>query len=146
MRRACLALLVPVALLAPACSFSDGSASAGPSGPSPPGSVVAAPSPSLALRVPLPSGFPVPSGAEPLAPPDDDPGLIGRWSTNLPGPSAYDFYVEALPAAGFPIVAVYPGGEAAVIRFTVSGGATWQVVMRAGANGGVAIEVRLDRP
>ena len=49
-------------------------------------------------------------GAAPVAMPNDDPGLIGLWTTDLPGSGAYDFYVVALPAAGYPIVAVYPGG------------------------------------
>ena len=78
--------------------------------------------------------------------PDDDNGLIGLWSSDLHGSGAYDFYVGALPAAGYPILALYPGGGGAVIRFGMPDGATWQLVTRAGRKGTVAIEVRLDRP
>lgn len=97
-------------------------------------------------RVPLPRGFPVPAGAVPVAMPDDDPGLIGLWATEVRGSAAYDFYAAALPAAGYRIVAVYPGGAAAVIRFSLPDGAIWQVVTRPAPEGPVAIEVRLDRP
>ena len=88
----------------------------------------------------------MPPGAAPIAMPEDDPGLIGLWTTGVRGSGAYDFYLEALPAAGYRIVAVYPGGAAAVIRFGLPDGAIWQVVTRAGPDATVAIEVRLDRP
>lgn len=120
-------------------------------GPDPPGPDSAAPSSagtpavSVPARVPLPDGFPVPPGALPIAMPSDDPGLIGLWTSDLRGSAAYDFYVAALRAAGYPILALYPGGAAAVIRFRLPDGAVWQVVTRTGAEGSVAIEVRLDR-
>lgn len=103
-------------------------------------------SPPTVERVPLPSGFPVPSGAVPEAMPDSDPGLVGLWSTDAQGSAAYDFYVTALPAAGFEIVGLYPGGEFAIIRFRLPDGENWQVVAHDGEGGRVAIEVRLDRP
>ncbi len=78
--------------------------------------------------------------------PSDDPGLIGLWSSNRLGSAAYDFYLEALPVAGYRVVAAYPGGAAAVIRFGPVDGPIWQVVVRTGPNETVAIEVRLDRP
>jgi hypothetical protein len=88
----------------------------------------------------------VPSDAIPVPLPSDDPGLIGLWSSDVPGSAAYDFYLRALPAAGYRIVAVYPGGEAAVIRFDLPDAAIWQVVIRPGPDATVGIEVRLDRP
>jgi hypothetical protein len=94
----------------------------------------------------LPRDFPVLSGAVRVAMPDDDPGLIGLWTTDHTGSDAYDFFVAALPAAGYPIVGRYPGGGAAVIRFSLPDGVVWQVVTRAAGDESVAIEVRLDRP
>ena len=100
---------------------------------------------STSERVPLPSDFPVLPGAVPMTMADDDPGLIGLWSSDQPGSAAYDFYVSALPGAGYPIVGLYPGGDVALIRFR-SGDATWQMVAHGEASGTEAIEVRLDRP
>jgi hypothetical protein len=135
-----------MATLVSACSPAAGSASTVASGLSPPDSVAASASASHPQRVPLPRGFPVLPGAVPVGLPSDDAGLIGLWTTDLLGSAAYDFYVKALPAAGYRIVAVYPGGAAAVIRFSLPDGAIWQVVTRAGPRESVAIEVRLDRP
>jgi hypothetical protein len=81
-----------------------------------------------------------------VAMPEDDRGLIGRWTTDRDGSVAYDFFVAALPAAGYPIVRLYPGDAAAVIRFRAHDGAAWQVALHPGGAGSVAIEVRLDRP
>jgi len=78
--------------------------------------------------------------------PDDDPGLIGLWESDEVGSAAYDFYVAALPAAGYPIVGTYPGGEVALIRFAAPDGEIWQMVAHATSDGRLAIEVRLDRP
>ena len=101
---------------------------------------------SVAARVPLPSGFPVFPGAVAVAMADDDPGLIGLWSSDRPGSAAYDFYVSALPTAGYPLVGLYPGGDVALIRFRAGGGAIWQMVAHGGTGGTEAIEIRLDRP
>jgi hypothetical protein len=101
---------------------------------------------SLVERRPLPSGFPVFPGAVPLPMPDDDPGLIGLWQSDQVGSAVYDFYVAALPAAGYPIVGLYPGGEVALIRFGAPDGEIWQMVARAEPGGSLAIEIRLDRP
>ena len=97
-------------------------------------------------RQSLPGGFPVLAGAEAVAMPDDDPGLIGLWESDQVGSAAYDFYAEALPAAGYPIVGLYPGGDVALIRFQGPSGAVWQLIAHAAADGGTSIEVRLDRP
>lgn len=84
-------------------------------------------------------------GAVAVPMPEDDPGLIGLWESDQTGPAAYDFHVQALPAAGYPIVGLYPGGEVALIRFRVEG-EVWQMVAQGTAEGRVAIEIRLDRP
>jgi len=135
-----------VAALLSACDPGDGSASAALPEPSPPGSLAASAPASPPPRIPLPRGFPVPPAAVPVAMPNDDPGLIGLWTNGVSGSGAYEFYRAALPAAGYSIVAAYPGGAAAVIRFRLPDGAIWQLVTRAGPGGSVAIEVRLDRP
>lgn len=136
-----VARLVLVAILAGGCSM-------GASG-SPPGSAATGASPteaSAGASFSLPSGFPVLPGAEPVAVPRDDPGLIGLWETDQAGSAAYDFYAGALPAAGYPIVGLYPGGEFAIIRFQGPTGDVWQMVARGTPEGRVAIEIRLDRP
>ena len=101
---------------------------------------------SAVVRTPLPSGFPVVPGAAPVPLPDGDPGLIALWESDTAGSAAYDFYIDALPAAGYPIVRLYPGGAVALIRFRVPDGQVWQMVARGMADGSMAIEVRLDRP
>lgn len=146
MRRSVVVDLVLMASLASACAPGGGSASPAASGPSPPASVAAPASASPTERISLPGGFPVLPDAIPIPLPSDDPGLIGLWSSDRLGSAAYDFYLQALPGAGYRIVGVYPGGAAAVIRFCLADGAIWQVVTRAGPNETVAIEVRLDRP
>jgi hypothetical protein len=97
-------------------------------------------------RAQLPEGFPVLPGAVPAAMPGDDPGLIALWTTDQPGSATYDFYVTALPSAGYRILGLYPGGEWAVIRFALPDGAIWQVVAHDAGDGRAAIEVRWDRP
>ena len=97
-------------------------------------------------RIALPSGFPVLEGAVPAALPADDPGLIAAWTSDRLGSAAYDFYAGSLPAAGYPIVGLYPGGGVAVIRFRAPNGTIWQVVAHGGPTGRVTIEIRLDRP
>jgi hypothetical protein len=94
---------------------------------------------------PLPDGFPVMPRAVPMPLPQEDPGLIGLWESDQVGSAVYDFYVDALPAAGYPIVGLYPGGGVALIRFRVPEGEVWQMVARGTADGRVAIEIRLDR-
>ena len=145
-----LATVVVLAILAAGCgntaaispSAATGTATPSAAEPSaPPGSVA---SPAVPVR--LPEGFPVLPGAIPLALPPDDPGLIARWSSDQQGSAAYDFYVDALPAAGYPIAGLYPGGGGAIIRFTVPGGAIWQMVAGDGGDGTVVVEIRLDRP
>lgn len=97
-------------------------------------------------RAQLPEGFPVLPGAVPAAMPDDDPGMIALWTTDQPGSATHDFYVTALPSAGYRILGLYPGGEWAIIRFALPNGAIWQVVAHDTGDGQAAIEVRWDRP
>lgn len=104
-----------------------------------------APSANPVERTAMPVGFPVLPGARPEAPPEDDPAAIARWTSDEAGPVAYAFYVEALPAAGYPTRGLFPGGEVAVIRFESPAGAPWQLVLtRVGDR--TRIEVRLDLP
>jgi len=125
----------------------------GPGPPSPDSSSeVAGPSasskgsPSVVLRKPLPDGFPVLPGAVAVPLPEDDPGLIGLWVSEAVGSAAYDFYAAALPEAGYSIVGLYPGGEVALVRFSVPDGEIWQIMAHGTPDGRLAIEVRLDRP
>ena len=139
--------LVLVAILCGGCLTEvDGepseSASLLPSTPS----AAVLPSPSAVERRTVPPGFPVLPGAVAVDMPADDPGLIGLWESDQLGSAAYDFYVTALPAAGYPIVGLYPGGDVALIRFAASGGEIWQMVAHGATNGRAEIEVRLDRP
>jgi hypothetical protein len=147
-------LVLPLVLAAAAACAACGPA---PGSGSPSASTTGSPSPGIAtatapaaetpaVRIPLPSGFPVLEGAAPEAMPDDDPGLIGLWSSDRLGSAAYDFYVTGLPAAGYPIIGLYPGGGVAQIRFAVPDGAVWQMVAYGGSNGRVTIEIRQDRP
>ena len=141
--RRSILLAILVALLTAACGL-EHSPTPRPGGSGAP-IASAAPPVSSGLHPQLPIGFPVMTGAIGKPLPADDPGLIALWERDETGSSAYDFYVAALPAAGYPIVGLYPGGGVALIRFRAQG-EIWQVVARAAANGGVAIEVRLDRP
>jgi hypothetical protein len=139
-----LRLAIVVAALLGGCSPVD-RASPSPShsnAPTPPSPTVAA---SEAPPRSLPAGFPVLPGAVSVELPADDPGLIALWETGDPGSAAYDFYTDALPAAGYPIVGLYPGGGVALIRFEVDG-EVWQMVAHGSPDGRVAIEIRLDRP
>ncbi len=146
MKRPVVLLLALMSTLVSACDAGRESASAATSGPSPPASVAVSAPASAGERAPLPSGFPALPGAVPLPLPGDDPGLVALWSSDLLGSAAYDFYLRALPTGGYRIVAAYPGGAAAVIRFSVPDGTIWQVVIRAGPDETVAIDVRIDRP
>ena len=144
------AVLGVVLFLAAGCAWSPAGSQL-PSGGAPAASAQAgSPAGSAAgsgtAAPPLPRGFPVLPGASLLPRPDDDPGLIAAWTSDHPGSAAYDFYVAALPAAGYPLEGLYPGGEWAMIRFRAAEGRIWQVVMHSTAARTVEIEVRLDRP
>lgn len=92
-----------------------------------------------AAAIVLPDGFPVMPGAVADDPPRHA-DAAASWQTDAVGPQVYDWYVENLPPAGFPIDGLYPGGEAAVILFSTPGGQALQVaITRSGA--GTAFEV-----
>ena len=137
--------LLLFAIATAACSTADGSPPARASA-EPAGSASSGLSTVEVGRRQLPAGFPILPGATGIDMPADDPGLIGLWETDQLGSAVYDFYVAALPAAGYPVVGLYPGGEVALIRFTAEGGEVWQMVAHGIAGGRVAIEIRLDRP
>lgn len=147
MRRPLMVPMVLLAILAGGCSVAE-TGSPSPSASARASSPPASPQPSTSIgdRRPLPSGFPVLPGAVGVPMPSGDPGLVGLWESDQLGSAAYDFYVTALPETGYPIVGLYPGGDVALIRFSVPGGEIWQMVAHGTADGRVAIEVRLDRP
>lgn len=95
----------------------------------------------------LPPDFPAPPGAE-RQPIDEAEPLIARWRLDDHGSVAYDFYLEALPAAGYPITLTAPGGGAAMIRFEAASGEIWQVEMYAppGDAYRTIIQLGLERP
>ena len=89
----------------------------------------------------VPEGFPVFPGAESVTPPAEA-GLVARWIASADGAEVYDYYVEALPAAGFAIEQLYPGGDAAVIRFSLPDGHLLDVSLTAGGSG-TQVDLRL---
>lgn len=102
--------------------------------------------PSSAPVVGLPAGFPVlPGAVADDVQPGDDPAVIARWSSDQAGPVAYDFYIEALPAAGYPTTGVYPGGAVAVIAFRTPAGEPWELALTHHPRG-TRIEVRIAQP
>jgi hypothetical protein len=66
-------------------------------------------------------------GSEAAASLTDDPQLVARWTTAANGAQVYDFFVDALLAAGFQVDLLAPGGEAAIIRFSAPGGPQFEV-------------------
>jgi hypothetical protein len=90
--------------------------SSSPPAPSLTPSLAPSPTPFTGVRAELPAEFPVPPDAVALPLPDAT-AVIGRWEVPGFGAPVYDFYLGALPAAGYPISAEAPGGDAAIIRF-----------------------------
>ncbi|HEX2142805.1 MAG TPA: hypothetical protein VHK28_11130 [Candidatus Limnocylindria bacterium] len=141
-------LAVGIVALA-ACSPSPDSPSPSPSAglvsdsPRPDASEAVSPSAEPSAGVPgeLPAGFPVPPGAGSLA---VQPGerIIARWQLNDHGSAAYDHFLRELPAAGFTVEAVAPGGAAASIRFTTPDGEKLQIDLV----GTQPVEVELGPP
>lgn len=89
---------------------------------------VPSPTPFAGVRANLPADFPVPPDAVALPLPEGT-AVIARWRVPGFGADVYDFYLDALPAAGFPISAVAPGEGVAIIRFEAAPGLTWQLDM-----------------
>jgi hypothetical protein len=90
----------------------------------------------------VPAGFPIKSGSEAVEPLPDEPRLVARWTSDANGAQVYDFFVEALPAAGFQIDQLAPGGDAAIITFSAPGGAQFSVSLTA-EGAGTRIDLRL---
>lgn len=95
-------------------------------------------------RPALPAAFPVMPAASPLPLPVD-PSVIAQWSVPLVGSQPYDFYLAALPAAGYPIVGRYPAERAALIRFEPRPGVVWQLLIEQ-AGDATRLSVQADRP
>jgi len=92
----------------------------------------------------IPPGFPVMADAEPTRLPDDAT-VVARWTVPVVGSAAYDFYVGALPHAGFTIVGTYPSERAALIRFRGPREQIWQLLAEL-VGDGTQITVQTDRP
>lgn len=137
-------LLVAIVTGITACAGPGATASLGEAEPASPASTpsdgVSPSAPGSPLAA-VPDGFPVGPGAEPVTPPADM-NLLARWTTDENGADVYDFYVEALPLAGFLIEQLVPGGAAAVISFSTPDGEVFDVALTA-SDGGTQIDLRL---
>ena len=92
----------------------------------------------------LPAGFPLMPGMVADDPLPNEPGLIGRWTTESNGAEVYAFLKDALPAAGYRVDLLGPGDTVAVVRFTPPGGQQLQIDLgQAGA--GTFMELRQPR-
>jgi hypothetical protein len=73
-----------------------------------------------------------------------EPTVIARWTSDASSPEVYEFYLDALPAAGFVVKDRFPGGSVAVIRFTTPAGETLDLALVGqDAEGGTRISLRL---
>jgi hypothetical protein len=132
MRVAPLAILLLLAACGPAATATN---SPGPVATATATATTTASS-SASASATLPTGFPVMPGSEAVAPmPDDDPQLLARWTSAANGAQVYDFFVEALPAAGLVVDQLAPGGEAAIISFSTSDGSQFTVSLIAQGSG-----------
>ena len=89
----------------------------------------------------VPADFPIMPGSVAVEPLPEEPGLLGRWTSAADGSQAYAFFVEALPASGFRIDELLPGGSVAVIRFATAGGEVLDLQLT-GAGEGTRIDLR----
>jgi hypothetical protein len=85
-------------------------------------------------------------GAVPATPLPAEPGLLARWMTGANGAEVYDFYVDALPDAGFAVEQLAPGGAVAVIGFTTREGRLLNLALTAGSGGGTRVDLREPGP
>ncbi len=92
--------------------------------PSQPSGVDASPTPGE-TRPGLPGEMPVHPAADVVQPPPTE--AIGAWTVNADPPEVYEFYLRALPAAGFTIELAAPGGDVAIIRFSAPDGSDYQL-------------------
>lgn len=74
----------------------------------------------------LPAGMPVYPGASQAAPADEG-WVIAAWTASADPPAVYDFYLAALPDAGFELDGIYPGGDVAILRFSAPDGLAYQL-------------------
>jgi hypothetical protein len=114
-----------------------------PDGGSPIAATATVTSGSTRLPVDIPDAFPVFPGAAALPP--ADPDVLARWLTDANGADVYDFYVDALPRAGFEIELLAPGGAAAVISFRPADGPLFDLAFTA-KEGGTQIDLRVPGP
>lgn len=75
----------------------------------------------------LPADFPVPDGLAQVSPSGDALELVARWTSTRTGAAIYNEFVAALPAAGYEIRELVPGGAAAVIRIDAPAGGVWEL-------------------
>lgn len=156
MGRCSAAVLVALVVMAASgCGLRNDAATSGsPSSSSIPGSLTAvatrAPTPTELAATPseraeeLPPGFPVMPHAEPALLPDD-PSVVARWTVSEVGSGPYEWYLNALPVAGFEVVGTYPSERAALIRFRDTSGRTGQLLAEL-VDGRTRISVQEDRP
>lgn len=127
-RRACLVLSLACCLAGCAGQGATGTASLGP-----PATASASADPTAPAEVP--AGFPIMPRSVAVEPLPTELGLLGRWTSAANGSEVYEFFVGALPAAGFRIVELLPGGSVAVIRLTTSSGAELDLELTADGEG-----------
>jgi hypothetical protein len=98
--------------------------------------------PSVSPVATVPAGFPIMSGSRAVEPLPREPRLVARWTSEENGARIYDFFVEALPTAGFQIDQLAPGGDAAIIVFSAPDGSQFSLSLTADG-GGTRIDLRL---
>ena len=128
MRRSIAGTVAPfiAAMIAAACSApgatADPTSTPVASGVASPSTTPVAGTPTEAPSLPaVPSGLPVMPGAQAADPPTQ-PGSIAHWTVDAIGPDVYNYYLDALPDAGFAILGRFPGGNVAIIRFATPDG------------------------
>jgi hypothetical protein len=112
-RPAALALLAALV----ACTSPDATGTSSVGEP-----VTVSPSAGATALTGVPPDFPIMPGSVAVEPLPQEAGLLGCWKSPADGSQVYAFFVEALPASGFRIDELLPGGSVAVIRFKTAGG------------------------
>jgi hypothetical protein len=90
---------------------------------------------------PLPDGFPIHGSMEPR---EAGQGSTAAWSSDAEPPAIYDFYLDALEAAGYVIDLAAPGGAAAIVRFHAADGTPYQLTLT--GSGPITVELGPPRP
>jgi hypothetical protein len=131
-------LLLPLAACGPAATATSSLGTAATPTPR----FTASATPGASTLATVPAGLPMMSGAQAVEPLPEEPRLVARWTSGANGAQVYDFFVEALPAAGFQVDQLAPGGDAAIIVFSTPGG--FQLSLSLTAEGaGTRIDLRL---